>query len=199
MGLKTSKAFDGGAQAWWRYLAALTLLCALAGGCRGGSGNPPVPSSKPAAKAAPRLDAVVDPAVANANRTMAAGVPLGESAAPVELRFDLRSVPAPGAPFTVALAVLPATSVPVLRLEVDGGEWLSAAGPDGAVSREKIAAGTAVPLEIRMVSSGPGTRILTVRVTMELPDGPQTRTFAFPVVVLAPAAALQAGPPKPTR
>ena len=117
MGLKTSKAFDGGAQAWWRYFAALTLLCALAGGCRGGSGNPPVPSSKPAAKAAPRLDAVVDPAVANANRTMAAGVPLGESAAPVELRFDLRSVPAPGAPFTVALAVLPATSVPVLRLE----------------------------------------------------------------------------------
>jgi hypothetical protein len=106
----------------------------------------------------------------------------------VEARFDLGAVPIPGVPFAVGVALLPGAPVPLLRVDVSAGDGLVVLEPEAQVTQEKIAAGTVVPLQVRLQSAEAGTRVLTVKVTLELPDGPQAKTFAFPLLVGAPAA-----------
>jgi len=186
----------------WKYgraaarpSVALTVTGLFAAACSGSS----TPTAAPApAPAAPRVvKSTLDPAVIAANKTMAAGVPIGDSAAPVESRFDLGAVPAPGVPFVVQVAILPAAPAPLLRLDVTAAEGLSILSPDSQLTREKVTAGSVVPLEIRAESTDAGSRVLYVKATLELPDGPQARTFAFPILVApaapqAPAAAAKA-------
>jgi hypothetical protein len=160
---------------------ALTLALSglWAAGC--GHGSAPVPpANAPAAGAAP---SATDPAVLTANRTMAAGVPIGDGRAPLETRFELTDVPTPGVPFTVNVAVIPGAPAPLVRLDVTSAEGLLIFAPAQQVTREKVAARSVVPLEIRAASVEPGVRVLYVKATLELPDGPQSRSFAFPVLV----------------
>jgi len=84
--------------------------------------------------------------------------------------------------------VLPDAPAPVLRLEVTGGEALSIIDPDGPVAFEKIQAGTVTRLKVRASSATAGTRLVVVRATLDLPGGPESRVFAFPVVIGGPAA-----------
>ena len=183
----------------WRALAGLALAALLLAGCHRGGGDAASASGKPAAKKAPlpAPEASVDPAVIEANRTMASGVPIGSSSAPLEVRFDLASVPRPGAAFEIDVAVLPGAPAPVLRLEVTGGEGLAILDPDGFVSFEKVQAGTVTRLKIRASSATAGTRLVQVRATLELPGGPESRVFAFPVVIGAPAAPAAPAPAPP--
>ncbi|MEI8299091.1 MAG: hypothetical protein WCH32_13810 [Pseudomonadota bacterium] len=179
-------------------LLALAALALLLAGCHRGAGQgvvAPVVSSQPAV---PR-DAPADAAVQRANHTMAAGVPIGVSAAPVEARFDLAAVPTPGVPFVVGVALLPGAPVPLLRVEVSASDGLTVLEPEAQASHEKVAAGTVIPLQLRLQSAEVGTRVLMVKVTLELPEGPQARTFAFPLLVSAPAppATAPVAPPKP--
>ena len=182
-----------------RAIAALGGLLALAA-CHpqddpaapaprvGGASRKHVPAGEPSAEAA----------VADANRKMAAGVPVGASTAPVEVRFDLASVPVAGQPFEVSVAVLPAAPAPVLRIDVRGGEGLSVVTPDGPVSIEKVQAGTLESLTVTAIAAAAGTRVLGIAVTLELPTGTESRNFAFPVVVgpSGPAATAKS-PPQP--
>lgn len=181
-------------------LAALTLLAALAAGCGGGSGSTPTPA--PAVRPASKAPAapVVDPEIANATRTMAAGVPMGDGAAPVEARFDVVSVPGPGEAFLVHVAVLPAAPAPVLRVEMVSSQGLNVLAPDAPLTFEKVAAGSVVPFDVRAQSPEAGARVLSLKVTLDLPDGPQSRVFAFPVLVGAkPTQPPTPGPaPSPT-
>jgi hypothetical protein len=191
---RRSRGPVGGAVAAALALALLTLA-----GCQRGSGTAPKAGAAPPApqRAAP-VEAAVDPAVTDATRRMAAGVPVGESTAPVEVRFDLVSVPAPGQPFQLDVAVLAQAPAPVLRIDVAGGAGLTIADPSGTVVLEKIQAGTVQHVPVTAASSGPGTRIFNVKVTLELPSGAESRGFAFPVIVggsAAPAAAPAAAPP----
>jgi hypothetical protein len=165
-------------------LAGLGLAAVLPAGCHSGDGNPADPARKPVAKKlAPPSEPSVDPAVAEANRTMASGVPIGTSMAPLEIRFDLDSVPRPGEAFVIDVAVLPGAPAPVLRLDVTGGEGLAILEPDGFVAYEKVQAGSVARLKIRASSATAGTRLVQVRATLDLPGGPESRVFAFPVVV----------------
>ena len=180
-------------------LAGLALAGFLLAGCGSGGGGPAATASKPASKkaAAPPAEPAIDPAVVEANRTMASGVPIGTSTAPLEVRFDLASVPRPGETFQVDVAVLPAAPAPVLRLEVTGGEGLTIVEPDGFVAFEKVQAGSVTRLKIRASSAAAGTRLVQVRATLELPGGPESRVFAFPIVIggqvtAAPAPAAKA-------
>jgi hypothetical protein len=172
-------------------LAGLGLAAAELGGCHSGGEGKATVAGKPAAKqAAPKpSEPSVDPAVAEANRTMVSGVAIGTSTAPLDIRFDLRAVPAPGEPFEIDVAVLPEAPAPVMRLEVTGGEGLSILEPDGSVAFEKIQAGSVTHLKVRANSAAAGTRLVAVRATLELPGGPESRIFAFPVVVGAQAPA----------
>ncbi len=170
----------------------------LAAACSGSSAPPPVVAAPRAARP------TTDPAVVAANRTMAAGVPIGDGAAPVETRFDLGAVPAPGEAFVVRVAVMPEAPAPLLRVDVSSAEGLVVLSPDSQTTHEKVTAGSVVPLEIRAQSAEAGSRVLYVKATLELPDGPQVRTFAFPILVgpapaPVPAPAKAPAPPKPAR
>ena len=170
-------------------LAGLALATLLSGGCHSGEGDATAALRKPAAKKAPApTEPAIDPAVAEANRTMASGVPIGSSTAPLEVRFDLGSVPRPGETFQIEVAVLPGAPAPVLRLEVTGGDGLTIVEPDGFVAVEKVQAGSVTRLRIRASSAAAGTRLVQVRATLELPSGPESRVFAFPVVIGGPGA-----------
>ena len=171
-------------------LAGLGVATMLLAGCHSGGEGPATPAGKPATKkAAPSpTEPTVDPAVAEANRTMVSGVPMGTSTAPLDIRFDLRAVPNPGEPFDIDVAVLPDAPAPVMRLEVTGGEGLTIIDPDGSVAFEKIQAGSVTRLKVRASSATAGTQLVQVRATLELPGGPETRVFAFPVVIGGPAA-----------
>ena len=164
-------------------LAGVGIAAVLLGGCHSGGKTPADPARKPTAKKlAPPPEPAVDPAVAEANR-MASGVPIGKSVAPLEVRFDLASVPRPGEAFEIDVAALPSAPAPVLRLEVTGGEGLSIIEPDGFVAYEKVQAGSVTHLKIRASSAAAGTRLVQVRATLDLPGGPESRVFAFPVVI----------------
>jgi hypothetical protein len=171
-------------------LAALALAPLLLAGCRSGDGDPAAARKPAARKAAVQPgEPAIDPAVVEANRTMASGVPMGSSTAPLEVRFDLGSVPRPGETFQVDVAVLPGAPAPVLRLEVSGGEGLTIVEPDGFVAFEKVQAGSVVRLKVRANSTAAGTRLVQVHATLELPGGPESRLFAFPVLIGGPGAA----------
>ena len=175
-------------------IAALIGLLALAACHR--QDDPAAPA--PRAGGAPRKHVAAgepsaEAAVADANRKMAAGVPVGASTAPVEVRFDLASVPVAGQSFDVSVAVLPAAPAPVLRIEFRGGPGLSIVKPEAPVSIEKVQAGTLESLTVTATAATAGTRVLGVTVTLELPTGTESRNFAFPVVV-GPA-----GPTGPTK
>jgi hypothetical protein len=148
----------------------------------------PPPPVRQARKPVATNDAAVDPAVAEANRTMAAGVPMGTTTAPVEVRFDVPRVPVAGQPFEVRVAVLPQALAPVLRIEIEPSEGLAVTEPEGPLAREKVGAGTLERVTVKASSATPGTRILTVKVTLELPTGAESRAFAFPLVVRAASA-----------
>jgi hypothetical protein len=172
------------------------VLVALPG-CQRGSSTQPAGAAKPAPKAAAPADTGVDPAV-DATRRMAAGVPVGTSTAPVDVRFDLASVPAPGQPFQLDVAVLLQAPAPLLRIDVAGGAGLTIADPSGTVVLEKVQAGTVQHVPVTAASSAPGTRVFNVKVTLELPSGAESRGFAFPVIVggsAAPAASPAAAAP----
>jgi hypothetical protein len=178
-------------------LAGLGVGAFLLCGCHPGDGGGTTTARRPTAKkAAPPPEPAIDPAVTEANRTMAYGVPIGTSTAPLDVRFNLTSVPAPGTPFSVEVAVLPEAPAPVLRLEVTGGEGLTILEPDGSVGFEKVQAGSVSHLHVRASSAAAGTRLVQVRATLELPGGPESRVFAFPVVIGAPAAPVPAPPAK---
>ncbi len=164
-------------------------------GCDPGDKVPAALVRKPAARKAPAPgDFAVDPAVAEVTRTMASGVPLGKSTAPLEVRFNLGAVPSPGVTFVVDVAVLPEAPAPVLHVEVTGGDGLTIQEPDGFFTFEKVQAGSVTHLKIRANSAAAGTRLVQIRATLELPEGPESKVFAFPVVIGGPAPAAPAGP-----
>ena len=159
--------------------------CQKPGDPAGSAPHPGTAARKPAHPAA----TAPDDAIVDANRKMAAGVPVGASTAPVEVRFDLATVPVAGQPFEVSIAVLPAAPAPVLHIEVRGSEGLTIVAPEGPVSVEKVQAGTLERVAVRALAAKPGTRVLGVTVTLELPTGTEARDFAFPLIVGASAPA----------
>jgi hypothetical protein len=180
-----------------RARVVMIVGCALAlAACqRAPDATAPTPT-RGAQKAVSPSEAPADPAVVEAKRTMAAGVPVGTTTAPVEVRFDVPSIPAAGQPFEVQVAVLPQALAPVLHIEVDASDGLVITEPDGTLTREKVEAGTLERVTVMASSATAGTRILTVKVTLELPTGAESRTFAFPLVVAAPAAPSPRAPTK---
>jgi hypothetical protein len=135
----------------------------------------------------------VDPAVEEARATMLDAITIGSPAAPVDLRYELKTVPVQGKPFDVEFAVLPDATILSLRGLVDGDrEGMEVASPAGPVTLEKLQAGTVHRFSATVVPRSLGTRVLTVELQLDLPTGPAKRTFSIPVVVQTPAAAAAA-------
>jgi hypothetical protein len=173
--------------------AAVLACLVLLGGCHRGE-SPDAASPAPARRATSAAVTSVDQAVSDATRTMAAGVPVGSSSAPVDVRFELLTVPLAGQPFQVDVGVLPKAPAPVLRIEVSGSDGLAINLPDAPVSVEKVQAETLEKVTVTATAAKAGTAVLDVKVTLELPGGAESRDFAFPVIVVAGATTV-APPP----
>jgi hypothetical protein len=161
-------------------IAAAALVVALSG-CHRGENTASTAARQAKPSAAPEADS--DPATSNALKGMAPGVSLGPSDAPVDVRFGLPAWPVSGQPFTVQVAVLPATAIPTLRVDVSSDADLKIIAPTATVALDKVAAGAAQTVEITAQSNEPGARVINVTVTAELPTGPLARAFAYPVIV----------------
>jgi hypothetical protein len=151
-------------------------------------------------KAAPKLtaaDSALEAAVAEVNRTMSAGVPMGPSTAPVEVRFDLPAVPAVDTPFDLTVAVLPTAAAPSLRVEVRGSDGLVIQDPASPVIFQKVQAGSVVRVPVKASSAEAGSRVVMVKVILDLPAGAEERGFAFPVIVGGGAAKRPPAAPSP--
>src|SRR5262249_34225959 len=122
-------------------------------------------------------------------------------AAPVDARFDLKSVPQPGQAFDIEVAVMPQATAPLVHVEVMPGEGLTVQAPDAAVSFEKVQAGSLERILVKANSAAARTRVLGIKVTLELPTGAGSREFAFPVIIgaAAPAPAPTTAAGKPAR
>ena len=55
--------------------------------------------------------------------------------------------------------------------------------PAAAQSLEKVQAGAVLHVPVTAQASVPGTHVIDIGVTLELPTGPETRAFAIPVIV----------------
>jgi hypothetical protein len=168
-------------------LLAVSGLGLLAACDRSGEAGAAATVAAKVRKSAPAGSTSADAALLDANRRMAAGVPVDSSTAPVDVRFDLATVPAAGQPFEVDVGVLPAAPTPLLHVDVRSSEGLSIDAPDGPVSIEKVQAGTVQRITVKLTSATPGTRVLNVKVTLDLPTGAESRDFAYPVIVAAAA------------
>ena len=146
------------------------------------------------AKAQPHrtAEAGIDPAVLNAGKVMAAGVPIGTTTAPVDVRFNLGSVPRPGEPFALDVAVLPRGAVPLLLVDVRSSDGLAILEPTASEKRERVQDGSLVHVRVRASAATAGTYVVHVRTTLQLVDGSASDEFAFPVMV---GEALPTGPP----
>jgi hypothetical protein len=169
---------------------AFGLLLALPfalGGCHREPESATPAAAPSASRATSSSGAAVDPAVAEATRTMAAAVTVGARTAPVEARYDLPAAPVAGQAFKLDIAVLPQAASPLVRVELRADEGLTLLDPVAAQSLERVQAGVVLHVPVTARASVPGTHVIDVGVTLELPTGPETRAFAVPVIVAGTA------------
>jgi hypothetical protein len=147
------------------------------------SPEPGPPTTAPAAtRAPPKTDDGIDPAVAEVNRTMAIAVTVGPRTAPVEARYDLPVAPVTGQSFKLDIAVLPQAASPLVRVELHSSEGLTLIEPTAAQSLERVQAGAVLHVPVTAEATVPGTHVIDVGVTLELPAGPESRAFEIPVI-----------------
>jgi hypothetical protein len=119
---------------------------------------------------------------------MVVPVAVSDSAVPVDLRFDVPSAPHAGQPFEFRLAVLPQALAHAVTVSLEPSEGLSVQSPEQPIELGKVEAGTVRLAAARLLSTEVGTRVLRVRVTLDLPAGTDSRVFACPVVIVANTA-----------
>ncbi len=163
--------------------AQLVAMCAVSGvlaACH--------PAEAPSARAPTVSRARPPETLAEVNRTMVVPVAVSDSAVPVDLRFDVPSAPHAGQPFEFRLAVLPQALAHAVTVSLEPSEGLSVQSPEQPIELGKVEAGTVRLAAARLLSTEVGTRVLRVRVTLDLPAGTDSRVFACPVVIVANTA-----------
>jgi len=126
--------------------------------------------------------------LAEVNRAMVVPVTVTENAVPVDLRFDIPSVPHAGQPFELRLAVLPQALAHAVMVSLEPSEGLTVESPQQPTELGKVEAGKVHQLTVRLLSAEIGTRVLRVRVTLDLPAGTDSTVFACPIVIVNNAA-----------
>ena len=75
-----------------------------------------------------------------------------------------------------------------VTVSLEPSEGLSVQSPEQPIELGKVEAGTVRLAAARLLSTEVGTRVLRVRVTLDLPAGTDSRVFACPVVIVANTA-----------
>jgi len=178
-----------------RFLTLLlaAMLCAACG--KGSSGDAAKASqtsqSQPASSpvdAASADEASVRDAEKQTSE-MVRGVSPGKPSAPVELKFNIASKPALGAPLDIDLAVIATASTDSMTLSVQGSEGLEVDATTSLASFPKSQPGALYRHKLRITPRAEGAFSVSVLITMVVPgSGPQSRSFSIPLLVGSVAA-----------
>lgn len=167
-------------------LAAILILSA--GWLAGCGSDEPAPDAAPVPRAPATQQQAQSAKPADLTAKMARAVTSGKSAAPVELKYEIRTKPEPGKPIEIDLALIAGAHSDSLTVAVTATPGLEIVtgsngtfGPlnAGEIANHKV---TAQVAQIDVV-------YLTVTATLAAAGTSQARTFAIPLIVGSPAPA----------
>jgi len=147
--------------------------------------------SGPATAATKQSDDPEGPTVADAEKQtadMIHGVSPGKPTAPVDLKFSLEAKPGVGAPLAIDLAVIATGPSDSLTLSVQGGDGLEVDASTSLATFPKSPLGALYRHQLKVTPRAEGAFFVDVVVTAAVPGGPQSRSFAIPILVGTAAA-----------
>ncbi len=116
------------------------------------------------------------------------GVSPGKPTAPVDLKFSLQAKPGLGVALAIDLALIATGPSDSLTLSVQGGDGFDVDAATSLASFPKSPAGALYRHQLKVTPRAEGVFFLDVVVTAAVPGGPQSRSFAIPVLVGGAAA-----------
>ncbi len=167
------------------------LLCAA---CCTACGKDPAPAqsgtSTASAVVKPR-GAPEGPTVEDAEKQTAEmihGVSPGRPTAPVDLKFSLKSKPGVGSSLAIDLAIIATGPSESLTLSVQAGDGLEVDASTSLATFPQSAVGALYRHLLKVTPRAEGVFFVDVLVTAAVPGGPQSRSFAIPILVGGAAA-----------
>ena len=120
---------------------------------------------------------------------MVRGVSPGKPTAPVDLKFNISAKPALGVPLEIDLAVFATGAIDSMTLSAQGGDGLEIDAATSLASFPKSAAGVLYRHKLRVTPRAEGAFYVSALVTtLVAGTGPQSRSFAIPLLVGGVAA-----------
>ncbi len=119
---------------------------------------------------------------------IAHAVPVGKSAASVDLNYEIASKPVVGQPFEITLVFVPRIAADSVEMEASGMPGLVIASGSKA-SLGRVSAGERYPAKVLVQGAEPGLYYVSVTARLASRIQSDTRTFSVPVVVAGPPAA----------
>lgn len=148
---------------------------------------PPAAATKPAATAKPLAGATI----AEATKGMVSGVTNpSKPGAPVDLKFELKARPEAGQPLPIEIAFVPRVATESLRATFIATEGLSVSSSVPA-EFQKAQPASVYRHTLTVVPREDGVYYVSAIVLMDMPNGPEARTFSIPVIVGAPQEDLE--------
>lgn len=125
-------------------------------------------------------------AAAEATRGMVSGVTnTSKPGAPVDLKFELKARPEAGQPLPIEIALVPRVASESLRATFIATDGLTVHS-GGPAEYAKAQAAAVYRHTLTVVPREDGVYYLSAIVLMDMPNGPEARTFSIPVIVGAP-------------
>lgn len=177
----------------FKRLAAIVALTTMLAACSDESNAPQSVAAPAAGKPAAKAEAKpVDP-TANLSRA----VLVGKSAAPIELKYDIVSLPLVGQPIEIDMAFVASAPADSVSIAFVGSRGLVLSA-NSASPIEKLKTGQVEHAKVIAQADKEDVFYVTVTATVYMAGTSEVKTFAIPIIVgTAQAAAAVAAPVAP--
>jgi len=125
---------------------------------------------------------------------MSSAVSVTKAISAVQLKFELKGRPAPGAPVDVDLALIPNDVLAHVSAKFEGEAGLQVVNAGDAVSVDKPAPGVPIKRTVTVLPQADGIYTLHAMVTVSSEGDSRTASFAVPVIAGAGLSDLGAKP-----
>lgn len=127
---------------------------------------------------------------ATQTENMVAAVAAGKPGAPIDVRFDVTTKPRLGEPLEIKVAVVPLSAVARLHVVFQGNDGLTVTsnGELGPLDKPKV--GAIIRHVVTVVPRSEGVFTLSAVAVTEEGDANMSRSFAMPLIVGVPDAAM---------